>query len=122
MSDDDCFYTDSNGVSWRTVREWLWCEVLGACGCGSSDELADLCWRVFDESSDFGKPGIYTFDNPLAAEVIAHWMDHAGLTEHGGSVFASWLSEKGKAIHGHILAVDATWEWFCGMFEGEDDE
>jgi len=31
----------------------------------------------------------------VAAEFIAHFLDQRGLTEHGGSVYGSWLTEDG---------------------------
>ena len=40
-------YTDENDVSWDSVSEWFFCEVLGGCGCGTSDEIAEHAWTVF---------------------------------------------------------------------------
>lgn len=79
--------------------EFLWIEVLGGCGCGSSSDIATRAWLIFN---DFSLPHavrtINVYDT-VDAEVLVHWMNREGLMEHGTSVGGGWLTEQGKALH-----------------------
>lgn len=49
-------------------------------------------------------------DNPMLEEVVLHNLCNLGFTEHGSSIYGSWMTEKGEAA---LAALD--W-WF------EDDD
>jgi len=77
---------------------------LGLCGCGCPEEVHALmidCLRQF-AGDVWPKPGIDAIakivqEKPtVVAEFIAHFLAKCDLTEHGGSVYGCWLSERGK--------------------------
>lgn len=94
-------YIDNEGVSWETPLDWLWSGILGGCGCGSCESLAKKAWKVLKEFSmegdDWNKRSGIVYKDQVA-EVIAHWMDSKGLTEHGSGVAGSWLSDYGQEV------------------------
>lgn len=92
---DDCHYESKSELMWYAVAQ--------GCGCGDPSEGHKLlvdCLSQF--SGDHPKPGIPAIQKiiearpDVAAEFIAHFFDHIGLTEHGGSVYGSWLSPLGE--------------------------
>ena len=90
-------YIDQNGVSHNSPAWWLW-SILGGCGCGNSDQLAEKAVKLLKHfASDHNKRewDIYKDEE---AEVIAHWMYSKELIDHGGSIGDSWLSETGELI------------------------
>lgn len=95
-------YIDQDGISWDSPKGWLWIGVLGGCGCGSTEELEDLAFSLLEDFSysgdDWDKRKLNIYDD-LALEVLAHWMDDAGLTEHGTSISGSWLTDKGEQVY-----------------------
>lgn len=100
ISDDEKYgYIDESGCSWNSPEEWLWLEILGGCGCGSGDEIEKIVFNVLELfATEFNERAWSVYDD-LKYEIIAHWMEHKGLLEHGSSVGASWLSEEGKRIY-----------------------
>lgn len=99
-------YLDQDDVSWDSPESWLFVGILGGCGCGSSDELADLAWKILDYFSiPFEKrfpEGESLLSDSLAHELIAHILTDKDLLEHGFSVYGSWLTSEGKNVHGII--------------------
>ena len=88
---------------------WFWTEVLGGCGCGNSDELAD---RAVALLGYFATPHDErdTKDNPYnneVLEVLAHWMDSKELIEHGGGVGGSWLTARGQQAYDVLKSFPA---------------
>lgn len=94
-------YEAPDGAMYDSPEMYFWTGVLGGCGCGTSDELAEMAYKLLEH---FGTPHeertfqFYKDDDHLAYEAIAHWIDHKELIEHGSSVYGSWLSEKGKEL------------------------
>ena len=102
----DDSYLDQNGVTWMSPAQWLFCGILGGCGCGSSDAFADEAVRLLrDFSSQQRTVSVYA---DRFHELLAHWFDHAGLIEHGTSIAYPWLSPRGKAVLAALAADDET--------------
>ena len=83
-------------------KEYLWFAVLKGCGCGSSNYFIELAWNVIDYFSqgfDERKSGYIYDEKHMENELMAQWLDSAGLLEHGTSVGGSWLSDEGKELH-----------------------
>lgn len=99
----DGSYLDQDGVTWASPSEWLFCGILGGCGCGSSDAFAGEAVRLLRDFS-FQQRTVSVYADRFY-ELLAHWFDHAGLIEHGTSIAYPWLSPKGKAVLA-ALAVD----------------
>lgn len=100
-------FIDQDGISHRSPAEWLWSDIMGGCGCGSSEELADRAVSVLDifaDGTDYAAR-VKFFEDP-ANEILAHWIDSVGLLEHGTIFTGSWLTEQGKQVHKHIHEFD----------------
>lgn len=88
-------------------------EYFKFCGCGSIPMVIDYINDVlncFDDRSNFGcnpylnlnkiKEICHEDDNII--EFILHYLDAVELTEHGSSVYGSWLTEKGIALKDYL--------------------
>jgi hypothetical protein len=102
LTADEPYFVDQNGVSWDSPKDWLFMGVLGGCGCGSSDELAQLAMNVLDNYAlPHDERTLRVYDD-MTLEVLAHWIDSKGLIEHGSSIGGSWLSPLGKVVHAEL--------------------
>lgn len=98
--------------------EYVISDILPICGCGYHEEVAWLFYRTLvwcydsnraERSMEFDDwiPKWDTHaDDParLLQCVLLYWLDCLGFTEHGGSVYGSWLTEKGRCAR-DVLAV-----------------
>ena len=108
-------YVTPDGCHYDSPQEAQFYHMLGLCGCGQPDEVHAFlieCAKCFDR----GIPGLshkeslkkwdeaggvdsiatlVTVNPKVAAEFIAHFLEQRDLTEHGGSVYGSWLSDDG---------------------------
>ncbi len=101
VDDFDFTYLDENEISHPSKKSYLQTEILGFCGCGNPDSamvfVRDIL-RLLEERKGFGEEikkelpsdGIYYF--------VLYMLDNKGLTDHGGSIGGSWLSDKGKEV------------------------
>lgn len=103
-TDDPKNWIDQNGVSWDSPKDWLLMGVLGGCGCGRSDDIADLAVKVLDTFATPHEERTFKVYEDLAAEIVAHWLDSKDLLEHGSIIGGSWLSDEGKRVHEIIRA------------------
>jgi hypothetical protein len=91
---DDCHY-DSKA-------EAMYFGQLELCGCGNPDDVHRLiieCSKMFEGDKKKGIDGIMELvksEPKVASEFIAHFLEQKNLTEHGGSVYGSWLTDRGK--------------------------
>jgi hypothetical protein len=100
---------DAKNCGHNGRENFLWIYVLGGCGCGSADDLAELAWKTLDHfATDIGKREYNLIYDNNAMEVIAHWMDSLGLIEHGTSIAGSWLTEEGKALYDIVKDLEPT--------------
>ena len=90
--------SDLKECAYDSKEEFLWIYVMGGCGCGSSEELQEMAWKVFKLFAD-GSGERWTIYDKLEYEAIAHWLDSLELIEHGTSIGGSWLSEEGKKLY-----------------------
>lgn len=81
---------------------------MPSCGCGdpeAADRLVIDLLSVFED----GRPDRAQRVEELigasdgAQQIVLASLDHAGLTEHGGSVWGSWLTHRGRWL---LWAVD----------------
>lgn len=62
------------------------------CGCGQPEKvLAELIATLDWAASDLASRPMY--EGPLLPLYV---LDQVGFTEHGGSVFGSWLTDEGR--------------------------
>ncbi len=99
-----------DGCSHGSSIDALVVGVLGLCGCGSDEPkrmLAKLCLALLHADRTPHSTVWYThapdLDRSWPTELALHVLDKARLTEHGGSVNGSWLSEYGRRILGQVF-------------------
>jgi hypothetical protein len=95
-------YIDEEGCSWDSPFDWFWIGILGGCGCGSSEELAERAFKLLENFSHDDIDKRFSVYDKVGDEILAHWFDSLDLTEHGSSVYGSWLSPKGEKIYKNI--------------------
>lgn len=94
-------YEAPGGAWYESPEQYLFLEIMGGCGCGLSDEIAEKAYEVFKH---FGTPHaernvkFFTEDESMVLETLAHWLNSKDLIEHGGSVYGSWLTKKGEEL------------------------
>jgi hypothetical protein len=98
----DGTFTDDLGVSYDSPMEFLWLGVLGGCGCGRSEVLAESAWRVLSRLHDHHATGAPFKGWSLAAELLAHWMNDKDLIEHGTGLSGAWLTDLGQSVYDAI--------------------
>lgn len=88
-------------------------EAFDFCGCGcgclsmSIKFIRDIL-NCYKDEEGLSSPHL-NFDkakevcgNDNITDFILHWLDTVELTEHGSSVYGSWLTEKGKALRDYL--------------------
>lgn len=92
-----------DGCHYDTEAEAMYFSSFAACGCGCPELVHKLivdCAKQFD--GDWPKPGVDAIEQivrerpDVVAEFIAHYLDADRITEHGSSVYGSWLTDRGK--------------------------
>lgn len=76
--------------------------VLGCCGCGTPEDGLRYIAKGLAHFTEDGVRAEYfkewnDFSNEEATFFL-YMMDVLGITEHGSSIYGSWLTEKGKAL------------------------
>jgi hypothetical protein len=104
-------FMDAEGISHRSVRDYIGIELLGFCGCGCPDAAVvyvrdALAGIKAVKDSGWTEEAWRARDAQYASEgeryFVWYRLDDLGLTEHGGSV-PGWLTEKGEDW---LLALD----------------
>lgn len=87
-------------------------ELCNFCGCGCNEKLLRYilkfleCYNYDGEGKmldkdlfdkDFSHPLMSDSDMWVSYEFLAKWVDSIGLSEHGTSVYSSWLTDEGLA-------------------------
>jgi len=88
--------SDLRECGWDTPGEFLWIYVLGGCGCGESEALAEKVWCLLRDI--YKKELNRNWANDILAECLLHWLDSKGLLEHGSMIYSSWLSSEGEEL------------------------
>ena len=74
------------------LEDYIMVDVLGFCGCGSPDTIL----RNLERYLDIVEKRKYPKSDGLL--VYAYVADAAKLTDHGGSVYGAWLTDKGEKV------------------------
>ena len=85
-------------------------EAFDFCGCGCLSMSIKFVRDILNCYED--EEGLYPHlnldkakkvcGNDNITDFILHWLDSVELTEHGTSVYGSWLTEKGKALRDYL--------------------
>ena len=90
---EDCggSYKNPTEPNCDSLEELIHCQLFGFCGCGDPEfELQN-----FLKTLKTIKEGECA---PFELQIYLYILDKEGFTEHGTSVFGSWLNEKGEAL------------------------
>lgn len=91
---DGCHYADQTGAMYFGQTEF--------CGCGDSESIHRLIIKFLTAVHksgviDYKEIGnIILKNNEQMVEFVLLFLDSKNLTEHGSSVYGSWLTERGK--------------------------
>lgn len=107
-------YTDSDGCWYDTANLWdaIWCGVFGFCGCGDLDEQFNRLLKVLhlldnkDKRREERLRNITELETRSDLHIYLYILDDKDFSEHGGSVLASWLTEKGVALLGVLEYIE----------------
>lgn len=94
-------------------------DVMKFCGCYTPDAVIEKLEQgliAFDrDNQPTWESAVAWMDDNI---VLVYLLDGLGLTEHGGSVGGSWLTDKGKRLLGVLKAADEHWddEEYCGWW------
>lgn len=89
------------------IAEW-WYEEAKFCGCANPSSVLALILDALQRHSpggdefDGGPDPDWVQANPLMAYSLDFWE----LTEHGGSIYGAWLTEKGVALRDALAGAD----------------
>ena len=95
-------------------------ELLGICGCGQTHKVARQFLSVMRRCRRYSEPkrdgeyfsGSGDYYRDLSDLMALYWLDQMGMTEHGSSIYGSFLTEKGE------LVEDLLTEWESEMDSG----
>lgn len=103
MEDDEEFLTS------------FFVEAFGFCGCGCLDMSIKFVRDIlncYEDREEENLPPCLNLDkakevcgNDNITDFILHWLDTVELTEHGSSVYGSWLTDKGEALRVYLKKV-----------------
>jgi hypothetical protein len=92
------------GCHYDTEAEAFYFDQIGLCGCGRPKDVHAFLLKCLTAGKD-DYPAILDYkkieklvaDNiEIVAEFVLHFLDDVELTEHGSSLYGSWLTERGK--------------------------
>ncbi|MDY6857563.1 MAG: hypothetical protein SWO11_23240 [Thermodesulfobacteriota bacterium] len=94
------------GCHYCSEAEAMYYDQIGLCGCGQPENvhkfLLDCMAATRDDHDliiDYSKIIEIVKSRPeVVAEFVLHFLDDCNLTEHGSSVYGSWLTERGKQV------------------------
>ncbi len=87
-------------ISQGSHEYWFLTDILGSCGCGCPEEIGIEIWKIFETIANdrmFKDKSVDTGSN--YNELILRVLDMTDLIEHGGNIWSSRLSDKGKQLY-----------------------
>jgi len=104
--EDNGMLIGPDGCHYNSEAEAFYYDQIQLCGCGNPKDvhkfLLDCMAATLDDHDtliDYKKIISLVKGNlGIVAELILHFLYSRELTEHGSSVFGSWLTERGKQV------------------------
>ena len=90
--EDGCYHSD--------LESAVWCGVFGFCGCGDCQyELERLyaTLEILKREDRTDRNELYDVNNGY--QIYLYLLDRYEFTEHGSSIYGSWLTDKGEALY-----------------------
>lgn len=93
-----------DGCHYDTEAQAFYFDQFGLCGCGRPEKVHQFLLDCLSAARkdhpsllDIKRIEELVSQNPsIVAEFVLHFLDAVDLTEHGGSVYGCWLTERGK--------------------------
>jgi hypothetical protein len=106
---------NANGIAptpYESLAEARWCEDMNFCGCGIPDHVQAYVRRILAAMGERSESGWQTnnvdavvrSDSDAILYFVLYTLDAMGLTEHGGGVGGSWLTDAGKKMLADLAA------------------
>lgn len=89
---ENCYYT--------CLKDALWCGIFGFCTCGNPDYEIERIIHVLEilkNRTDEAYAELCEESNGY--QIYLYLLDERGFTEHGFSIYGSWLTPKGEALY-----------------------
>lgn len=93
---DGCDY-QFQGLSYEDAGGVVWCGLFGFCGCGNREDHLNVLLSTLHKMYRWHTQNEYSEYTP-EEELWLYFLDLYGFTEHGSSIFGSWLTDKGKSL------------------------
>lgn len=113
LTQNNCMETTELTIDEEFLKSFL-IEAFNFCGCGclsmSIKFLRDVL-NCYEDEDGWSSPylnldkAIEICSNDNITDFMLHWLDSVELTEHGTSVYGSWLTDKGKALRDYLKKV-----------------
>lgn len=86
-----CYYEHPTEPSSDSLEDLIHCQLFGFCGCGDPEfELLNFLKTLkIIKGNECA---------PFELQIYLYILDKEKFTEHGTSVFGSWITEKGEAL------------------------
>lgn len=94
LIEDDGRFLDEDGITWEDRSSYLQIEILGLCGCGNPDAVMKYIYDILKRCTKWAEED---YSNTAVAFLL-YWADNKGFTEHGTSIYGSWLLPKGEEL------------------------
>jgi len=94
------------GGHYDNEAEAMYYEQIGLCGCGCPEDVHKFLLDCMSSKNE-DYPNIIDHEKVIeliksrpevVAEFVLHFLDDRELTEHGSSVYGSWLTERGEQV------------------------
>ena len=105
---DDCWseFYDNQGCWHECMKDAIWCGIFGFCSCGNPDyeiERVEHVLEMLKNRTDEVQSELC--DESNGYQIYLYLLDEKGFTEHGTSIYGSWLTEKGDALYAALQYV-----------------
>ena len=104
FKEDGNFLIGPDGGSYLNEADYFYIREMEMCGCGRPESVHKMLNDILTANCD-DHPNIIDHKKAIdviskdlesAYEFIMHVLENKGMTEHGGSVYGSWITDKGK--------------------------
>ena len=105
---EDGTFEDVCGVNYDSKADYMFCNVLPSCGCGSPEDIGryvrDMLLKHVGRPEGPSSPwgghpewGNNSYED-FPVMFFLSWADSCGYIEHGTTIRCSWLTTKGKEL------------------------
>lgn len=89
-----------------SLESAVWVGVFGFCSCGNPEYEMQRILRVIQIlTAPIQERNTELYDESNGYQIYLYLLDSLGFTEHGSSVYGSWLTDKGKALRSALQEI-----------------